>query len=215
LISNNAEEDASSSGGVSSSPADLVFRNANILLNDLIIDDDDDAEIEAEFAQNLENEDRRETLIFKQKATEAQASQNEIDAEKDANKKDDDDELVKKIQTSASTSSGLSAYANEKRAASSTLSSSHSFNMACEVASLTSVYSNYSQFDFAHSNHVNTHLNQALRASSPSPPPSQQSNVSDSTNKESSSFKKPLNSTPPTTMTSSQSNSSGLSSFLG
>ena len=70
----------------------------------------------------------------------------------------------------------------------STLSSSHSFNLACEVASLTSVYSSYSQFDFANGR-------SSSNRASPSPPPLTEPKI--------------------LAAHSSSDNSSSLSSFLG
>jgi hypothetical protein len=240
VVVSTEDDVASCSGGVNNSSqiidSGVIFRNANILLNDLLIDDDDDdAEIEAEFARhNLDSEDRRETLIFKQMRPTRAAPEKEATESQDIVENIDCLDSTNAVQKSTSTSSSLNVYASNKKAASSTLSSSHSFNMACEVASLTSVYSNYSQFDFVNNNNSNTHLSRTnslqqqhlqlnSNRASPSPPPVQEpaTPVTTATTKQNvpsdvANLKKPLNSTPSsTTMTTSQSNSSSLSSFLG
>jgi hypothetical protein len=213
----------------STTVANVMFRNANILLNDLLIDDDEDDEGGHDFGrQDLDDEDdddRRETLIFKQTkpVSDISSSHNESGSgveEKEEENSEDRLENADSVNTimhpSGSVTSNLSAYAARKQPA-------HSLGMACEVASLSSVYSNYSQFDFHHQ-----HQHQAF-ASPASPTPLSQDkpvvakNDSFSSVSSSAGFKKPssgiktssTSTTPLSTLTSSQSNSSSLSSFLG
>lgn len=136
-----------------------IFGNPNILLADSISDDEDDEELFG--SSRLDEDNRRETLIFKQ-------DDKELDSLSMRNHDDEDDidlnitpSDVSNSLVSNSTAASISAVKKEKRSSSSrrviskpsdTLSSNNSSSLACEVASLTSVYSNYSQYDFLQQN---------------------------------------------------------------
>ena len=148
--------------------SNVVFRHTNILLNDLIDDLDEEVENVEYSSANEENNDRRETLIFKQNERKIlDPSEDLIIPEADLTINSDLSKNTTESSFNCSSTTNLTVNSHRSKKTS-TLSSSHSFNLACEVASLTSVYSNYSQFDFLN---VQNNSNHGSNRASPSPPP--------------------------------------------